>query len=155
MFRLYDNWVPGGVLRVYSKRHNVWHFGIASSMNGMVMHASKDIGEFTETTYEEFAHDQPCVRGERQIGALKPGRADVDPVAIDKPPVEGRQLALQGLPGKVGLNAGPRLAPTGPLDVQLGTTMDLDSILDLIVGMSRKRSNEDVNLVSLLDQIGA
>ena len=34
MFRFYDNWVPGGVLRVYSKRHNVWHFGIAGSMNG-------------------------------------------------------------------------------------------------------------------------
>lgn len=59
MLRFYDNWVPGGVLRVHSKRHNVWHFGIASSINGMVMHASKDIGEFTETTYEEFAHDQP------------------------------------------------------------------------------------------------
>lgn len=61
MFRFYDNWVPGGVLRVYSKRHNVWHFGIASSVNGMVMHASKDIGCFTETTYEEFAPDQPTI----------------------------------------------------------------------------------------------
>jgi Lecithin retinol acyltransferase len=54
----YGNWFPGGVLRVYSPRHNVWHFGIASSVNGMVMHASKDIGEFTETTYEEFAQGQ-------------------------------------------------------------------------------------------------
>lgn len=54
----YGNWVPGGVLRVYSKRHNVWHFGIADLQNGMVMHASKDIGQFTTTTYEEFAQDQ-------------------------------------------------------------------------------------------------
>ncbi len=58
MFRFYENWVPGGVLKVYSKRHNVWHFGIASSVNGMVMHASKDIGRFSETTYEEFAQGQ-------------------------------------------------------------------------------------------------
>jgi hypothetical protein len=60
MFRLQiGNWVPGGVLRVYSKRHNVWHFGIVSSLNDTVMHASKDIGHFTETTYEEFAQGQP------------------------------------------------------------------------------------------------
>ena len=54
----YGDWVPGAVLRVYSKRHNVWHFGIADSVNGMVMHASKDIGQFAMTTYEEFAQDQ-------------------------------------------------------------------------------------------------
>src|SRR5258707_11786623 len=56
---LYQNWVPGGVLRVYSNRHNVWHFGIAGSMNGTVMHASKDIGQFTLTSYDEFAQGQP------------------------------------------------------------------------------------------------
>ena len=60
MFGLqYGNWVPGGVLRVYSKRHNVWHFGIAGSTTGTVMHASKDIGQFTLTSYDEFAQGQP------------------------------------------------------------------------------------------------
>jgi hypothetical protein len=51
------DWVPGGVIRVYSKRHNVWHFGIAD-LNGTVMHASKDIGQFTVTTYDVFAQGQ-------------------------------------------------------------------------------------------------
>ena len=54
----YGNWVPGGVLRVYSKRHGVWHFGIASRTFGFVMHASKDRGEFAQTPFEEFAEGQ-------------------------------------------------------------------------------------------------
>jgi hypothetical protein len=59
VFQQYGNWVPGGVLRVYSKRHNVWHFGIAGSMIGTVMHGSKDIGQFAATSYDEFAQGQP------------------------------------------------------------------------------------------------
>jgi hypothetical protein len=56
----FENWVPGGVLRVYSKRHNVWHVGIASALNGMVLHASKERGQFILTTYDEFAQGQPA-----------------------------------------------------------------------------------------------
>ena len=61
MYRVeYGNWVPGAVIRVYSKRHNVWHFGIADwSANGpMVMHGSKDRGRFVRTTLDEFADGQ-------------------------------------------------------------------------------------------------
>lgn len=49
----YGNWVPGSVIRVYSKRHNVWHFGIADWLNGhqpTVLHGSKDRGQFVRTT---------------------------------------------------------------------------------------------------------
>lgn len=59
----YGNWVPGAVLRVYSKRRGVWHFGIAGSLSvsgPMVVHASKDRGEFVLTTYEEFTEGQPA-----------------------------------------------------------------------------------------------
>jgi len=58
----YGNWVPGGVLRVYSGRRGVWHFGIAGALSvrgPMVMHGSKDRGQFTVTTFEEFAEGQP------------------------------------------------------------------------------------------------
>lgn len=57
----YGNWVPGGVLRVYSKRRAVWHFGIADSLDisgQTVLHASKDRGIFTRTSYEEFSEGQ-------------------------------------------------------------------------------------------------
>jgi Lecithin retinol acyltransferase len=57
----FGNWVPGAVLRVYSKRHNVWHFGIATSLDAsglMVMHGSKDRAQFALTSYGEFAGDQ-------------------------------------------------------------------------------------------------
>lgn len=54
----YGNWVPGGVLRVYSKHRGVWHFGIAGRTPGMVMHGSKDRGQFVETTFAEFADGQ-------------------------------------------------------------------------------------------------
>lgn len=80
----YGNWVPGGVLRVYSKRYGVWHFGVAGRTFGCVMHGSKDRGQFLETTFEEFAEGQPdtytwlpsdcqqqeevLVRAESQIG---------------------------------------------------------------------------------------
>jgi hypothetical protein len=50
----YGNWVPGAVVRVYSKRYNVWHFGIAGWVVGTVLHASKELGRFTLTTYDEF-----------------------------------------------------------------------------------------------------
>ncbi|MGB7173220.1 MAG: hypothetical protein WBD23_06680 [Candidatus Acidiferrales bacterium] len=82
----YSNWIPGGVLRVYNNRHGVWHFGIAGRTYGMVMHASKDRGQFVETTFEEFAEGQPdsytwlpegfeqqeaaLIRAESQIGKL-------------------------------------------------------------------------------------
>jgi hypothetical protein len=57
----YENWVPGGVLRVYSKRYNVWHFGILTWLYGqaMVMHASKERGHFVLTTLDEFAEGEP------------------------------------------------------------------------------------------------
>ncbi len=57
----FGNWVPGAVLRTYSKRHNVWHFGIAAHLDAsgpMVMHGSKDRGQFTLTPYSEFADGQ-------------------------------------------------------------------------------------------------
>jgi hypothetical protein len=57
----YENWVPGGVIRVYSKRHDVWHFGIAdwpSGLQPMVMHGSKDRGQFVRTTFDEFANGE-------------------------------------------------------------------------------------------------
>lgn len=56
------NWVLGGVLRVFSQRRGVWHFGILAGMGPMgwmVMHASKDRGAFVLTTYEEFCEGQP------------------------------------------------------------------------------------------------
>jgi hypothetical protein len=58
----YGNWIPGGVLRVYSRRHQVWHVGIVAWMSvagPMVMHASKERGHFVITTLEEFADGQP------------------------------------------------------------------------------------------------
>lgn len=55
----YGNWVPGGVVRVYSNRHQVWHFGILGREPGVVMHASKDRGQFLATDFAEFAEDQP------------------------------------------------------------------------------------------------
>jgi len=58
----HGNWIPGGVLRVYSKRRGVWHFGIPafpSPSGPMVMHGSKDRGVFALTSYEEFAEGQP------------------------------------------------------------------------------------------------
>jgi len=57
----HGDWIPGGVLRVYSQRRGVWHFGIAGPMtfNGaMVLHASKDHGQFVMTTFDEFAEGQ-------------------------------------------------------------------------------------------------
>ena len=58
----YGNWIPGGVLRVYSKRWQVWHYGIAGSrtlQGPMVMHASKDRGQFVLTTCDEFSEGNP------------------------------------------------------------------------------------------------
>jgi hypothetical protein len=57
----YGNWIPGGVLRVYSQRYGVWHYGILTWLYGMpmVMHASKERGHFVLTTYDEFACGQP------------------------------------------------------------------------------------------------
>jgi len=56
----YGNWVPGGVLRVYSRRYGVWHFGILTWLYGqpMVMHASKDRGHFVLTALAEFAEGE-------------------------------------------------------------------------------------------------
>jgi hypothetical protein len=57
----YDNWIPGGVLRVYSRRRGVWHFGIAGATGASgpsVMHASKDRGQFVVTSYSEFAEGE-------------------------------------------------------------------------------------------------
>lgn len=51
-------WVPGAVIRVFSKRRGVWHFGIAGPVWGTVMHASKDRGQFVLTTYDEFAEGE-------------------------------------------------------------------------------------------------
>ena len=59
----YGNWVPGGALRVYSRRRGVWHFGIAGTLGvggPMVLHGSKDRGQFSVTTFEEFAEGQPA-----------------------------------------------------------------------------------------------
>ncbi len=55
----YGEWIPGAVIRVFSKRRGVWHFGIAGSVWRTVMHASKDRGQFVLTTYDEFAEGQP------------------------------------------------------------------------------------------------
>jgi hypothetical protein len=58
----YGNWVLGGVLRVFSRRRGIWHFGILAGtgpMGWMVMHASKDRGGFVITTYAEFCEGQP------------------------------------------------------------------------------------------------
>jgi hypothetical protein len=58
----HKNWIPGAVLRVYSKRWQVWHFGIAGSLTvqgPMVMHASKDRGQFVLTTCDEFSEGEP------------------------------------------------------------------------------------------------
>jgi hypothetical protein len=51
------DWVPGSVVRVFSRRHGVWHFGILAA-NGWVYHASKDRGMFVLTTFAEFAENQ-------------------------------------------------------------------------------------------------
>jgi len=58
----HSNWIPGGVLRVYSRRYGVWHCGILTWLYGMpmVMHGSKERGRFALTTYEEFADGQPA-----------------------------------------------------------------------------------------------
>lgn len=58
----YGSWIPAGVLRVYSRRYGVWHYGILTWLYGMpmVMHGSKDRGRFALTTYEEFAEGQPA-----------------------------------------------------------------------------------------------
>jgi hypothetical protein len=53
------NWIPGAVVRVFSKRRGVWHFGVTGTSWGTVYHASKDRGLFLLTTYEEFAEGQP------------------------------------------------------------------------------------------------
>lgn len=59
----YGNWIPGAVLRIYSKRRGVWHYGIAGPLDAVgmptVFHASKDRGCFVWTTYEEFAEGEP------------------------------------------------------------------------------------------------
>jgi hypothetical protein len=57
-----ESWIIAGVLRVFSQRRGVWHFGILAGigpMGWMVMHASKDRGAFVITTYEEFCEGQP------------------------------------------------------------------------------------------------
>jgi len=62
MYRVeHGDWVPGAVLRVYSRRRSVWHFGIADEWGQsgpMVMHASKDHGQFVLTTCAEFSEGQ-------------------------------------------------------------------------------------------------
>ena len=55
----YGNWIPGAVIRVFSKRRGVWHFGILGTSWGTVWHASKDRGQFVLTTFDEFAEGQP------------------------------------------------------------------------------------------------
>ena len=57
---MYDNWIPGAALRVWSPRHGVRHFGIAGWVPGTVYHASKDRGQFVLTSFEEFAEGQPA-----------------------------------------------------------------------------------------------
>jgi Lecithin retinol acyltransferase len=55
------DWIPGAVIRVFSARRGVWHFGIAGWNHETIWHASKDRGYFLLTTLHEFAEDQPCV----------------------------------------------------------------------------------------------
>lgn len=55
---MYQDWIPGAVLRVWSARYGVWHFGIASSIPGYVYHASKDRGQFALTSFTEFSEGQ-------------------------------------------------------------------------------------------------
>ena len=57
----YGNWIPGGVVRTWSQKRSVWHFGIAGSLGvhgPVVLHASKDRGEFAATPASEFAEGQ-------------------------------------------------------------------------------------------------
>src|SRR5260370_40471027 len=80
---------------------------------------------------------------------------DVNPVILDKTPVKGAQLAVQQLPRNVGFDARRQLSLAYRFDVKLGTAGELNPILNLFVGVSRERSNQCVDLVSLIDQIGA
>jgi hypothetical protein len=61
----HGDWIPGAELRVYSRRHGVWHVGILTWLYGvpMVMHASKDRGQFVLTTLEEFSYGLPAYYG--------------------------------------------------------------------------------------------
>jgi Lecithin retinol acyltransferase len=54
----YGDWIPGAVIRVFSKRRGVWHFGILGWTVGTVWHASKDRGLFVLTTFAEFSEAQ-------------------------------------------------------------------------------------------------
>jgi hypothetical protein len=56
----YGDWIPGAVIRVFSKRRGVWHYGIAGSAWGTVLHASKDRGQFTVTSCQEFTEGLPA-----------------------------------------------------------------------------------------------
>lgn len=53
-----ENWVPGSVIRVFSKNRGVWHFGITGTVWGTVYHASKELGAFALTDYDQFAWGQ-------------------------------------------------------------------------------------------------
>ena len=61
----YGNWVPGAVLRVFSPRHLVYHYGIAGPLDlggrPTVYQGSKDRGIFLQTCYEEFADGQQAL----------------------------------------------------------------------------------------------
>src|SRR5215472_8631952 len=96
MHRLeYGNWVPGSVIRVYSKRHHVWHFGIADwpiGLQPMVMHGSKDRGQFVRTTFDEFA------RGELTSYTWLPESSETQQAVL------GRAESLLGKPFRL-LNA--------------------------------------------------
>lgn len=58
----YGNWVPAGVVRVFSKRRGVWHYGILDDLQRnplpSVYHASKDRGMFVLTTDDEFTEGE-------------------------------------------------------------------------------------------------
>jgi hypothetical protein len=50
--------VSGSVVRVYSRPHGVWHYGVLGSPTATgwtVFHASKDRGYFACTSFDEFA----------------------------------------------------------------------------------------------------
>lgn len=50
--------ISGSVVRVYSRRHGLWHFGILGPLTESgwtVFHASKDRGYFACTSFHEFA----------------------------------------------------------------------------------------------------
>jgi hypothetical protein len=82
----YGNWILGGVLRVFSQRRGVWHFGILAGtgpMGWMVMHASKDRGGFVITTFSEFCEGQPVeytwlpTTYEQQQGVLQRAQSQI------------------------------------------------------------------------------